>query len=226
MQTEAEKYLIKKVVEVLEEKATNLAEFKMINIGAAKSLVIEKIIQSKSSKKFICDRVDVNDCRVDFPLVGDCFMASVEDMKPIKSENYDLAFANYVFEHINNLDKAAKEVARILKASGSFIVSLPNPQAPEFILSKHTSTKFHQIIKGEGEGQQAYETHYVYKDVPDFVNTFKKYFKEAEVKYWSNTYSYLFKFPIINFISKIYDATVNGLNLKFLMGNVCVVFKK
>lgn len=226
MQTPAEIFLIEKVAELLEKNKLGSAEFRILNIGAAKSVVIEKTVQAKSGKKFICDRVDVDDCRVQAPFVGDCFTASVEDMALIKSNSYDLVFANYVFEHITNLGKAAKEVARVLKPGGAFVVSLPNPKAPEFILSKYTPNKFHQVIKGEGEGSHAYETYYAYKNVEEFIKFFKKYFSEVEESYWSSTYSYLYKFPVINSISKIYDKLVDSLNIKFLMGNVCLVFKK
>lgn len=226
MQTPAEKYLIKKVIKFLENIYDHTGHVKILNVGAGKSIVLEKSIQNVFGKEFICDRVDVVDCYAQHPVIGECFVASAESMPEVKSAEYDLAFANYVFEHIADLNASAQEVARILKLSGYFMVSLPNPSAPEFILSKYTPIGFHQFIRGKGEGSHAYETHYAYKNIKEFITIFEKYFSVSELKYWSNTFGYLYKFPAIGIISRIYDKIVNFLNIKFLMGNVCIVFKK
>lgn len=226
MQTPAEKYLIKKVVELLKQSEKETSPTKILNVGAGNSIILEKSISNGFGNKFICDRMDVIDCRASYPVIGECFNASVESMPEVKSEDYQIAFANYVFEHVADLNKAASEVSRVIKPAGFFITSLPNPSAPEFILSKYTPTKFHQIIKGKGEGSHAHETHYAYKNIKEFITTFEKYFSVVEIKYWSNTLGYLYKFPVINIVSKMYDKAVNYFNIKILMGNVCIVFKK
>ena len=225
MQTPAEKYLIKKVSQILKVNA-NLEKSIILDIGANKSVIIENSILKIVGNKFICDRLDVANCRVKHPNAGKCFIASVESMPEIKSNQYDLAFANYVLEHVASLDKAVTEIHRILKPSGYFITSLPNTSAPEFILSKYTSAKFHQFIKGKGEGSHAQETQYAYKNIKEFVSIFEKYFSTVEVKYWSNTLGYLYKFPVVNIFSKIYDKIINYFNIKMLLSNVCIVFKK
>ena len=225
MQTPAEKYLIQKVAQMIKE-SYGLDSTKILNIGAGKSIVIEKSILDIIGSRFICDRMDVTDCNVEYKNVGECFVASVESMPEIKSNQYDIAFANYVLEHVHDLDKAASEICRVLKPSAYFITSLPNPSAPEFILSKYTPTKFHQIIKGKGEGMYAHETEYAYKDIKQFISIFEKYFSCVEIKCWSNTLGYLYKFPVINIFSKIYDKVIDYLHIKMLMGNVCIVFKK
>lgn len=226
MQTPAEKYLIKKVAEIHKSKSEYHKNIKMLNIGAGKGIVLEKSINNEFGAKFVCDRMDVIDCTAHYPVIGKCYLASAESMPEIKSSEYDIAFANYVFEHVADLKASASEIDRILKSGGHFIVSLPNPSAPEFILSKYTPTKFHQIIKGEGEGMHAHETHYAYKNIADFVAVFERYFSVVEIKYWSNTLGYLYRFPILKTMSRLYDKIVNYLNIKLLMGNVCIVFKK
>ncbi|MFZ2193476.1 MAG: class I SAM-dependent methyltransferase [Candidatus Moraniibacteriota bacterium] len=225
MQTPAEKYLIKKVSEILKENNSQY-DSKILNIGAGKSVVLEDSILKIVGNKFVCDRMDIADCYGKHPNADRCFIVSVESMPEIKSSQYDLAFANYVLEHVASLDRAVAEIYRILKPGGYFITSLPNTSAPEFILSKYTPIKFHQFIKGKGEGSHAHETQYAYKNIKEFVLIFEKYFSTVEIKYWSNTLGYLYRFPVINIISKIYDKAVNYLNIKMLMGNVCVVFKK
>ncbi|EKE07655.1 MAG: hypothetical protein ACD_18C00023G0001, partial [uncultured bacterium] len=153
---------------------------------------------------------------------------SVESMPEVKTNDYKIAFSNYVFEHIENLEAASSEISRVLQSGGYFVVSSPNPSAPEFVLSKYTPTKFHQFMRGEddGDGAHAHETHYAYKNIKDFIRNFDKDFEVLEVKYWANTYGYLYKFPVFNILSKIYDVLVDLLHIRFLKGNVCIVFKK
>jgi len=132
MQTEAEKYLIKILKKLLTLKK---GVIKIINLGAAKSVVIEEDLK-KSGLKFICDRSDINDCKVDKSYVKRCYTCSLEDMKPIQSNSYTFAFANFVMEHITDIKKMAKETSRIIEKEGNLVISLPNPQAPEFVVAK------------------------------------------------------------------------------------------
>lgn len=225
MKTPAEKFLITKIIQVL-KNSPGLDTRKIINLGAGKSVFIENSIIS-DEYKFICDRLDVIDCSVNNPLVGSCFISSIESMPMIKSESYMLAFANYVLEHIARMDKASKEIYRVLKHDGVFILTLPNPTAPEFILSRHTPLWFHRFIRGKGEGNVAFKTHYAYKNIDDLVKVFlKNKFSLLEIKYYSFTYAYLHRFPIFEYISKLYDKLINHFGFKRLMGNVCIVFKK
>lgn len=225
-QTPGEKYLISKTVALMKQLAADGRALRLLNVGAGTSLVLENSIQKGFGGPFVCDRMDVSDCTAQHAVVGQCFVTSVEHMPAVKTADYDLAFANYVLEHLEHLDQAAAEIARILKPGGYFVTSLPNPRAPEFILSKYTPTSFHQLIKGHGEGSHAHETHYAYKNIKHFVQVFEKHFTTLEVRFRANTYGYLYHFPVLHWLGKAYDGVVNALRIKPLMGNVCIVFKK
>lgn len=233
MQTPAEKYLIAKVREALRNVSSSTHDHadervvRLLNIGAGKSTVIENSLQDNSRAQFMCDRVDVSDCSVQHERAGKAFVASVESMPRVPSAHYDIAFANYVFEHVSGLSAAAAEVHRVLKPSGLFVTSLPNPTAPEMWLSKHTHTAFHQCIKGGGEGHHAHETHYAYRSIQEFLAIFNKQgFATVEIRYWSHTFGYLYRFPVLRLLSRLYDRVVNRLHIKRFMGNVCIVLKK
>jgi methionine biosynthesis protein MetW len=45
---------------------------------------------------------------------------------PYRDETFNLVCANQVFEHLNNTDLILKEVFRVLKENGVFIISTPN----------------------------------------------------------------------------------------------------
>ncbi|MDI3496431.1 MAG: hypothetical protein PWQ35_452 [Patescibacteria group bacterium] len=216
MQTEAEKYLIKilKKKLILEKRV-----LKLLNLGAAKSVVVENAL-FEAGFKFICDRTDIDDASVSRPYVKHVYRCAVEDMSVIKTDSYDLAFANFVMEHITNPEKMAQETGRIIKKKGSLVISLPNPQAPEFILAKITSTNFHQIFRRQG-ADPAYPVSYSYRSIANFISLMEKNnWKLVEKKYFPATYSYLHRFPLINYLSYAYDNIILLLKLKRLLGHV------
>lgn len=60
-------------------------------------------------------------------------VSNAEDLKEIPSDYFDLVTARMVFHHINNLQKAASEVKRILKKGGCFILCEGNPPSQRTI---------------------------------------------------------------------------------------------
>jgi ubiquinone/menaquinone biosynthesis C-methylase UbiE len=161
MQTKAEKYLIKVIKKVLKSNVNK--KWSLINLGAAKSTVIEESLKN-DNLNFIADRCDIEDCQVKKDYIGQSFVCSIEKMTEIKDNQYNLAWANFVFEHIEKPDFASLEIYRILKNNGILVISLSNPQAPEFILAKFTPTCFHQLFRKE-DHDKAYPVKYAYKSL-------------------------------------------------------------
>ncbi len=228
MQTPGEKKLIAVLAEAVSAVQASGGTPHILNVGAAKSVVLENSVAKLiGNADFICDRADIDDCEVKESWVGKCFTAPVEDMPQAKTGDYDVVFANYVFEHINDLDKAINELKRILKPDGLFIVASPNPSAPEFLLARFTPLWFHQIIKGVADGHRAYRTTYLFPSLESLARRFKRYgFSVIDKEYYAFTFGYLHPYPIIKTLSKVYDAIVRSIASKTIMGNACFVFKK
>ena len=223
MQTPAERNLIDRIVRYLDDLDGDTL---LLNIGAGSSAVIEDSLSTMGAR-FVCDRLDVDDCRVLHPAVRDCLTASVESM-PLPDDAYDIAFANYVFEHVEDLPAAGREIARVLQPGGRLVVSSPNPRAPEFLLSRYTPLWFHRYVRETNEpGHGAHETHYAYRSISHLAGIFREAgLHLVTATYHPNTYSYLNHVPILGPLSRAYDAVLQGLNLRPLMGNVCLTFKK
>lgn len=220
MQSPAEKHLVKTITLFLDDETHN-KRTRILNIGAGKSLSIENQLVGRVS--FVCDRVDIENCQVERPFIGQCYQCSVEAMHPIKPGEYYLAFSNYVLEHIQHLDKAAGEIYRVLRPRGVFVASIPNPTAPEVLLAKRTSTWFHRVIR---EGR-AWETFYAFKDIRMLSSIFEEAgFKTVEVSYWSCISLYLKRFIALNKLGYFYDTILNKLQFKRFMSNVCIVFER
>ena len=224
MQTPAEIFLIEHIISFLRDSSVKPA--KILNIGAGKSFVIEDSVAA-GDVEFVSDRTDIYECNMANPRAGARFICSADKMPEVATENYDLAFSNYVLEHVKNLPEAAREIYRILKPGGIFVASTPNPQAPEFFISRHTPLFFHQLIKGHGKFSEAYETFYAYKDIAGLQKIFTAAgFTVKAVKFYPFTIGYLFRFPIISLFSRLYDEFVSIFRLKALMGQVGIVFEK
>jgi SAM-dependent methyltransferase len=222
MQTPAEKELVAALCDFIRQKQTKNTVPLLVNIGAGQSVSIEKQL-TDGGCSFVCDRIDVDDCRVKFPAVRHCWTCSAETMmKPLKSGKYSAAFANYVLEHVQDIPGMCREIYRILKPSGLFIASIPNPSAPEFIVSRHTPLWFHKKVRQE----DAWETHYQYT-IEELVKIFEsRGFVNESVQYWPFIYGYLWRYPVAGTFSRLYDRLVAGMKMQRWMGDVCAVFRK
>ncbi len=226
LQSPAERDLIAALIKALHSQP----HAHILNLGANQSIVIETEL-ARAGLMFTADRADIVDCSLStsHPWLGQSYQASAEDLKALPDNRYDAVFANFVFEHIENLGQSAREVSRILKPGGIFVTSIPNPRAPEFVVSKHTPHAFHQLVRGHAEGHEhhAHETHYAYASIEDFTHHFTAAgLMVQHLQYRAATYVYLHRFPLINLISKAYDWSIEKIGAKRLLGAVCVVFKK
>ncbi len=191
----------------------------MINVGAGAAHTFE---DRWTQYSFTEDRLDIEPFTPQRDYVRRCFTCSAEDMKLVPSNEYDLAFSNFVLEHVEYLDDTAEEVVRVLKPGGLYIATIPNPKALEFRISKLTPVVFHKLIRGS----DAWETHYEFKGIQHLVDIFKRAGLEAvDIEYAPAVEEYLERFPVVNLFGKLYDSTLKALNLHGLMGQACIVFK-
>jgi SAM-dependent methyltransferase len=226
MQTPAERALIDYLAEILKKQNLHNDPSVIINLGAGKSVVIESYLHDRGLN-FVSDRLDIEDTQVNAPFIRHSFQSSLSDMNMVSSNQYEAAFSNYVLEHVSDLAGTAKEIYRILKPGGSFVVSTPNPSAPEFLLSRITPLALHQWVRGSKEEHRAFETVYAYKTIPQLIDTFKQSgFSLTHSNYYPATLTYLYRFPVLRIFSACYDAVIKAIGLKSLLGNVCLVFVK
>jgi SAM-dependent methyltransferase len=222
MQTAAEKYLIgllKSILKFLPGQA------KIVNLGAAKSTVVEDSLYQEGID-FICDRTDIQPCDVSKQYAGQSFICPLENLSPLNSDEYDCVFANFVLEHIIDPDAAVAEIARILKPGGKLVISLSNPQAPEFRIARITPTFFHQLFR-EANHDPAYPVRYAYGNVENLIKLFEKYkLSLKEDRRFPAVYSYLYHFPALNYLGLLYDKILERLNWRAAMGHSVLFFEK
>jgi SAM-dependent methyltransferase len=222
MQKPAEKYLVQKLVSFLNSQETDSSAHRILNAGAGQSVIIEQQL-TQVGCRYVCDRIDIENCNVDFPTAGECWQCSIDDMKPVSSDRYVAVFANYVLEHVANIRGASQEIYRVLAPGGLFVATVPNTLALEFILARHTPLWFHNLVSG-GFG---WETEYVYSSISELLDVFlDSGFRVEEEKRWPFVEGYLWKYPIIGRLGKLYDKTISTCKYRRLMGDVCLALQK
>lgn len=220
IRTEAESYLVQVLVAHMSD--VSAGEPRLLNIGAADSLSIERQLVD-AGLKFVADRVDIDVHHVREQFVGRTWTSSVENMPSVPSDTYALAFANFVLEHVLDLDRAAAEILRVLRKDGVFVASTVNVSAPEFWISRHTPLWFHEFIRGK----RAWPTAYSYASVDDLTKRFRSAGLEVvEVRWFPAMSSYMHRFPIVNLFARLYDACIRKLDLRSFLGNICIVVRK
>lgn len=114
---------------------------------------------------------------------------------------------------IQDLNKAASEICRILKPGGIYVTSIPNPKAPEFLLSKWTPLWFHKIVRG-GE---SWKTHYAFENIKVLRTIFQEAgFETVDALSWSFLVGYLERFVILNKLAHLYDKFLDIFQIKRL----------
>ena len=223
VQTPAESCLIDRLQDYLAGRQAGEIP-RILNIGAGRSTVIEQALV-EAACTFICDRLDVIDCRAEVKTAvrGRFICCSVEDMKDIESGAYAAAFANYVLEHVKDLDRAAAEIYRVLVPGGLFMTSVPNLTAPEFVIARYAPAGLQRLLTG-GQG---FHTCYSWSTIDNLAGRFEASgFVTLERRHWAFTRAYLARYPVLRSLSSLYDRMVAGVGLRRLMGNVCLVFRK
>ena len=193
-----------------------------LNLGAGTSVAIEEQLRS-GGFNIICDRVDVEDPTVDHPMVGNVWCMPAHEMPGLPTERYQVVFANYVFEHIAQLERSIEEVRRVLTPGGIVVLSVPNPSAPEYVLSAHTPLWFHALVRGK----RAWEPEYAFRTPQELAQSFERLgFSTVSIRQFAQTYSHLNRFPVIRTVSKQYDRVVERYDWTRLMGDACLAFRR
>jgi SAM-dependent methyltransferase len=192
---------------------------RILNVGAGSSTKFEDLL-AEHERSFTADRVDLDPYAVNRPYVGQTWVCSVEEMQPVPSSHCDVVFANYLFEHVRRLDGAAAEIHRVLVPGGLFVTTIPNPRAPEFIVSRHTPHAFHEWVRGG----RAWETEYAYASLAELARHFiDAGFVGQELHRSSYISVYTRRFPVLRRLGRAYDRVLTARRWTFLMGQACLV---
>ena len=197
---------------------------RVLNIGAGHSPWVERQIGVRH-RDFVSDRVDIDSPTVaeehlSIAHVGRCWTAPIEEMSETPSDSYGVAFACYVLEHVHDLEAAAREVHRVLRPEGIFVMAVPNPRALQMRIAAITPLWFHRLVKGV----EGYPTVYAYRTLDELAAIFERRgFQWLTVYRIANLGGYLNRWPPVRGIGRFCDWIVLRLGLTALMGDACLV---
>ena len=102
---------------------------RVLDVGCGEGQ-IARVLQSRTSVQSFVVGVDPTQGQVDVAVersVGEQYLRSGADALPFPNGSFDAVLACLVFEHIDALDEAISEVARILRPGGRFSFFLNHP---------------------------------------------------------------------------------------------------
>jgi len=102
---------------------------RVLDVGCGEGQ-IARVLQSRTSVQSFVVGVDPTPGQVDVAVersVGEQYLRSGADALPFPDGSFDAVLACLVFEHIDALDEAISEVARILRPGGRFSFFLNHP---------------------------------------------------------------------------------------------------
>ncbi len=102
---------------------------RVLDVGCGEGQ-IARVLQSRSGVQSFVVGVDPTQGQVDVAVersVGEQYLRSGADALPFPDGSFDAVLACLVFEHIDALDEAISEVARILRPGGRFSFFLNHP---------------------------------------------------------------------------------------------------
>ena len=217
MQTPAEAKLIETLVAFCGDREPTL-----LNAGAGTSAIVEDAVVARGAR-FHEDRVDLIDATIDRPFVRRTFRCSVEQMTPVPANEYDVAFSNYLLEHVPDLRSTAREMHRVLRPGGAYVISVPNPTAPEFLFARYTPLWLHRALLGRPVG----EKYYSYRTLGHLRRIFRDAGFVPEVSWhYSSIEDYVERFAALRPIGRAYDRVLAAIAWPAIMGNACLVFRK
>ncbi len=111
---------------------------KILDVGCGTGAVLEQM----ASKNFLVSGIDMNDTALEYcRQKGFSVEKGFADRMPYSAETFDIVFALDVLEHLDNPELAVKEVKRVLKPGGLFIVTVP---AHQWLWSYHDESLHHK----------------------------------------------------------------------------------
>ena len=114
---------------------------RVLDLGAGAGIIKQLNFRGLTSQ--ICG-VDIDDRVLKNPYLDEAKMCDTESI-PYGDNSFDVVICNSVLEHLSAPEKTFKEVYRILKKGGFFIVKTPNKYHYVTILARLTPHWFHSF---------------------------------------------------------------------------------
>jgi ubiquinone/menaquinone biosynthesis C-methylase UbiE len=187
-------------------------EFIVLNVGAGPTT--DNKIRSLKGKVGKVVGVDIDNEVLKNKDLDEAFVIKNNKL-PFSDSTFDLAWADFVFEHVEKPEVFLKEIYRVLKPSASFFFRTPNNYHYVSVIARMTPHWFHNLIANKVRGlpNGAYEPYPTYhrlnskKDITKYSKTAR--FREIELQLVEAEPSYLMFHSIPFLCGVVYERIVN-----------------
>lgn len=138
------------------------------------------------------------------------------DTLPFEDNTFDLAWADFVFEHVEKPEVFLKEVCRVLKPGASFFFRTPNKHHYVSLIARLTPHWFHNLIANKARGlsneaHEPYPTYHRLNSKKD-ITTYSKLsgFREIELRFVEAGPSYLMFHTVPFLVGVLYERIANS----------------
>jgi ubiquinone/menaquinone biosynthesis C-methylase UbiE len=200
-------------------------EFEILDIGAGK---ISQHNYRGRARKVV--GVDISEEVLANPNLDEAYQCCVTKM-PFRDNSFDLAYADYLLEHLAEPVKAAREMYRVLKPGGVFIIRTPNLWHYVTLISRITPHWLHTLLRVKLQGkheEDTFKTYYSCNTRHQIKQVFEKAgFAVEHLEMVEKEPSYLMKWNRTFMLGLLYERLVNSTKmLENFRSNVFAVFRK
>ncbi|MFQ5861516.1 MAG: class I SAM-dependent methyltransferase [Candidatus Brocadiales bacterium] len=188
------------------------SEFVVLNIGAGPTSD-NKILSLRGEVQKVVG-VDVDPVVLDNKDMDESFLIE-NDTLPFSDNIFDMAWTDYVLEHIEKPEVFLNEIYRVLKPGASFFFRTPNKYHYVSLIGWGTPYWFHKLIANKVTGlsgavHKVYPTYYKLNSKKDILKHSKSAgFQEIELRFVEAEPSYLVFHPVPFLVGVMYERTVN-----------------
>ena len=151
----------------------------------------------------------------------------IDHRLPLEDCSVDMAYSDYVFEHIEKPEIFLREVYRILKPGASFFFRTPNLFNYVSLIAKFTPHFLHNLIANPARGlsKKEHEPYLTYHRLNTKSSIFKSAklggFRKIKLKYIEAEPSYLMFHWLSFYLGVFYERIVNKYEfLRYFRSNI------
>jgi len=155
------------------------------------------------------DPVVLSNTDLDGAMVSDC------KTLPYPDNSFDLAWADFVMEHVENPLELLREVRRVLKPGSSFFFRTPNKWHYVGMIARATPHWFHDLVANRvrglsAEAHEPYQTYYRFNSRRDISKmAYSADFADVNLRFVEAEPSYLVFNPSAFLLGVAYERMVN-----------------
>jgi len=158
------------------------------------------------------------------PTTGGFVIAASETL-PFKDDSYEFITSRYTFEHLKSPEKTLREIHRVLKPGGTFVMQTTNKNSPAVLLARLVPFKIKKAILRKLFTEIPSGTYRAYYKInsPRSINTTQSPLKLKKLVLAEDIFC---QSGFLYFLSNLVYNLINFLRLHSLRNNIIAVYKK